>query len=477
MKIYAIGAALLVLALAIGAAAFEYWRRTPPLDGKADSSVSDRSPGAAIPEKVELTSARLAAAGLRLAPVERRRLQAVRRVPGRIQYDESSHIAVRAPAEGVLIEVLVQPADEVNQGQKLARLASREIGEARSDVLRREEELKIAEAVLARQAAIVANVSQLAPLLKERAPLDSIEEQFADRALGEYRERLVGAYSRFLLAEELFTQGQTVASGALAGAVQRQRRSDFETAQAAFQAATEAADFDSRKSRDEAQLAVDDARRRLEVAQQRVRLLTGSDAAAADAELTLVDIVSPASGAVEERRFTRTERVEASDTLFILADTKTLWVSAAVREREWQTLTLQPGAELEVQPAGIADGYTARLLYAGREMTEESHAVPLMASLANTDGRLRPGMYATVSLPLGLPVEALAVRPSAIMQHEGETFVFVADGQQSFLRVTVETGLETEEWIEIRSGLSAGMHVVEEGAFVLKSELLLEREE
>jgi hypothetical protein len=43
--------------------------------------------------------------------------------------------------------------------------------------------------------------------------------------------------------------------------------------------------------------------------------------------------------------------------------------------------------------------------------------------------------------------------------------------------VDVKVGLETNEQIEIVSGLSAGDSVVDRGAFFLKSELLLEREE
>jgi cobalt-zinc-cadmium efflux system membrane fusion protein len=99
-----------------------------------------------------------------------------------------------------------------------------------------------------------------------------------------------------------------------------------------------------------------------------------------------------------------------------------------------------------------------------------------MAAFVNADGLLRPGMYATVSLPLAGPVQALAVPPAAVMQDEAKRFVFVAEGPQSFRRVEVETGLETEDWVEIRRGLSPGTQVVEQGAFLLKSELLLERE-
>jgi multidrug efflux pump subunit AcrA (membrane-fusion protein) len=81
-----------------------------------------------------------------------------------------------------------------------------------------------------------------------------------------------------------------------------------------------------------------------------------------------------------------------------------------------------------------------------------------------------------VSVPLGGPRNVLAVPASAIVEHEQTRFVFVAEGLDTFRRVDVFTGLETPDWVEIKSGLDAGQNVVDAGTFALKSELLLERE-
>jgi cobalt-zinc-cadmium efflux system membrane fusion protein len=470
-------AALVLLVLAAGVvAAVKFW------GAREEEQIVTRAAASEEPllaERVELSSGKAAAAGVRFAAVAVQRIQPVSHVPGRFQYDESNHIAVRAPADGVLIDVLAKPGDRVTEGQALAGLSSKDIGEARADVLRREEELKIAGAVHQREEEIAAHVQELIEQLEKRASLDELEKQFAGHTLGEYRQKLMAAYSQVLLAEEMYQQGQSVA-GALAGSVQRERRSAWEVAKAGFHAALDTARFESLQGRDQAALAAEDARRRLNVARQRLNVLSGGDANAhwaAQEDLSLLAVTAPMNGTVEQRNFTRTERVEQSDTLFVLADPKSLWVAAAVREREWPALQLEPGAELSVTPAGMPDRrYTARLVYVGREVTPQSNAIPLMASLTNADGLLRPGMYATVALPIGPPVEALAVPAAAVMRDEGTPFVFVAEGPQSFRRVVVETGLETEDWIEIRRGLNAGVQVVEQGAFLLKSELLLERE-
>ncbi len=55
--------------------------------------------------------------------------------------------------------------------------------------------------------------------------------------------------------------------------------------------------------------------------------------------------------------------------------------------------------------------------------------------------------------------------------------MFVQDEPHRFRRVDVQTSLVTADFVEIKKGLKANDLVVDQGAFYLKSELLLEREE
>jgi cobalt-zinc-cadmium efflux system membrane fusion protein len=54
--------------------------------------------------------------------------------------------------------------------------------------------------------------------------------------------------------------------------------------------------------------------------------------------------------------------------------------------------------------------------------------------------------------------------------------VFVPEGADRFRRVGVTTGIESGDFVEVTRGLTVGQQVVSQGAFVLKSELLLEKE-
>jgi cobalt-zinc-cadmium efflux system membrane fusion protein len=102
--------------------------------------------------------------------------------------------------------------------------------------------------------------------------------------------------------------------------------------------------------------------------------------------------------------------------------------------------------------------------------------VPLVAELKNTDAHYKPGMFVWVDLPQGEARDALAVPTSAIMRHERKSFVFVPEGADRFRRVGVTTGIESGDFVEVTRGLTVGQQVVSRGAFVLKSELLLEKE-
>ena len=64
-----------------------------------------------------------------------------------------------------------------------------------------------------------------------------------------------------------------------------------------------------------------------------------------------------------------------------------------------------------------------------------------------------------------------------MLQHDEQQFVFVATGESTFQRVDVVADDSAGQQVAILSGLEAGQQVVAHGAFILKSELLLERED
>jgi cobalt-zinc-cadmium efflux system membrane fusion protein len=165
------------------------------------------------------------------------------------------------------------------------------------------------------------------------------------------------------------------------------------------------------------------------------------------------------------------------DSLIVLANTDSLYVAASIRENDWSAVSLKPGTKLSVAVPALNDRiFEASVRYVGREVQSETNSIPVVATISNEEGLLRPGMFVRVTIPIGAPRQALSVKSESVIQHDNQQFVFVDLTGGRFKRVDVSTGQASEEWIEVTKGLSVGQPVVTHGAFLLKSELLLKGE-
>lgn len=457
----------------------------------AETTAAERTAPSAEPETigtVSLTEEKQKIAGIQTEPVELRRLQETRFVPARMQYDDRRHVEIKAAADGVLTRVLVKPGDKVQPGQVLGELSTPEIGEARADVLKRQAECSIAERNFEWHRQINESVRELVDALSQRTPMENVQASFAKRTLGEYRSKLLTAYSRSRLAESLASSAESVeASGVVSSKTVRERLNEREAAQTELKAASELASFDARRESETAAALLEDAQRRLAISREHLTTLLGyEDAASPESTsassrqslLSIVESRAPFAGTIERRVFGATERVKQGDTMFVLADTSRLWIAADLREHEWSALKLVEGQELTVESPALPNRkLTARVYFLGPEVDPQSNAVPLVSEIDNADGQLRPGLFMRVGLPIGEPREVLAVPSAAVVEHEGVRFVFVAAGEGRFRRQDIRAGLMTNEWVEVLDGVTHGQAVVSAGAFILKSELLLEREE
>jgi len=180
--------------------------------------------------------------------------------------------------------------------------------------------------------------------------------------------------------------------------------------------------------------------------------------------LSRLEIKAPIAGSVESRKFASTERVTRADSLMILANTDSLYVSASIREGDWSAVALQAGTKISVAvPALKGRHFKATIRYIGSEMQAVTNAVPLIATISNSEHLLRPGMFVRVTIPIGLPRKALSVKPDSIVQHENQTFVFVDMTDGTFKRVNVSTGHRSDDWIEVTESLTLGQLVVTNG--------------
>jgi membrane fusion protein, heavy metal efflux system len=461
------------------------WLGVQDLNSKSAAETDSETERAVATAESELTlpAAKIAQARFTTEPSNIRRIDEVRTVSGRLTYDDARHVEVKAAVSGVLFDVLVKPGDVVTKGQLLAVVNSPEIGRARATVLSEQSKYQVTVQQVERHEEVTTNLRSLFSFLDEDTPLDDIEEQFNDTALGTYRQEIMSSYSERCLARQLETAARPLAeSGSLSMRTLRERENDRHIADAKFRSVRETTAFDIGIR--EQQLAAEqrDAQNQLMIARNNLATLLGfentSTADATSASLSRMDIRAPFAGTIESRFFAGQERVQPSDRLFILANTESLYVSADIRENDWAVMSLHAGQEITVvAPAILGRTFVAKIHYIGREVDVDSNSLPLVATIGNHDGQLRPGMFVRVSIPVARSRDVVAVRPESVLQHENEKFVFVSVNDRTFRRVDVQTGVNNEQWVAITDGLDAGENVVTGGAFLLKSELLLAGED
>ena len=441
---------------------------------------------------VVMSPERVRNSDIQVEPVRRCALTHTHTVSGRVIYNEDQHVEISAPTTGILTQILVSPGDRVSEGQILAWLCSPELGTARADVLQRHAIADLTRQLSERSVVLDRNVESLASQLSKGEAYDNVITRFETRLLGDYRRSLFGAAARMELARSAVTRATPLArTGAMAHQVLQERQAELRAASSTLLAACEQAILDSWKERKEAESEADDARRRLVIAKQHLASLllneaivasTGSlpdseDLGATDTEpdqLARFAIRAPMAGSIETREFSANERVLTSDPLFVLADTTSLWIEADVRENDWAAVRTQPGRPLTVTVPALGDRQLeASVRFVGREVREESNSVPLVAEVCNASGLLRPGLFVRVKIPVAEHSDVLTVPASAVVSHDGQSFVFVGNMDGTFRRNDVVSDGEGDGRMVIESGLTEHDSVVTRGAFLLKSELLL----
>ncbi len=487
--------------LAAGVAAW-WWLATHHFGGVGDhvghgDRPADQPVAAAASEQEVSLGPDADTSGIALAAVETRQLRDHLTVPGRLDYDARHRLDYESPVSGIVSQVFVQVRQGVKKGDSLAAVSSPEVGMARDEVRKREDNREIEKKASEWAETIADNVEALLAALDSHPPIETIERQFQSRVLGAYREKILAAYSRLLFVEKVDASTRQLGQGGvLSGRIIEERTSNLEVAKANFTAACEEARFLTRQERDRARAGLAQADRLVQISKENLRTLVGSrldsdvggkgaasgiadadESAATSGALSELVLRTPFDGIVEDIFVARGERVQAGDRLFVVADTATLWVRAQIHERQWTTVEVSEGQEVRVNVPGAADhDTTARINHVGATVEADSRSVPLVAELKNDDAHYKPGMFVWVDLPQGQMRTTLCVPEAAVMRHENRAFVFVPQGPGRFRRVDVDPGITSDGFVEVKSGLEAGQQVVAGGAFLLKSELLLEDE-
>lgn len=263
------------------------------------------------------------------------------------------------------------------------------------------------------------------------------------------------------IVELNFAPGDPVADGQLLVRLDdRQAQADLRVANAQY--------VDARRQYDRAQ----SLRSNNSISQAQVDALrTTLDVAAAQLEAArtrLNDhrIEAPFAGVVGLVDISVGAYLEIGDSIATLDATDKMELTFAVPERYLGQVT--QGQVLTAKTAAFPDrAFDGTLAELGTRINELSRSLPVKAMIDNSEGRLRPGQFMSVSLTLQ-EREALVIPEQAVLVQGSKAFVFVAnDGEAR--RVEVNLGSREPGLVEITDGVSATDSVIITGQDRLSS--------
>lgn len=155
-----------------------------------------------------------------------------------------------------------------------------------------------------------------------------------------------------------------------------------------------------------------------------------------------------------------------------LANLSTLWAEAQVYTSRLPEFDPKGFATVRLPELGKEVNGTIQLV--NPEINPDTRINLVRVAIPNANNQLKPGMPAYVVLKnrqrnsLTLPIDA-------VIRNEKMSTVWLQVDKNTFKSVMVQTGLETGDRIEIRSGLKEGDVVVTTGVYLLNSEYIFKK--
>lgn len=184
-----------------------------------------------------------------------------------------------------------------------------------------------------------------------------------------------------------------------------------------------------------------------------------------------LELKAPIDGVIVERKATVGELVDKSKEIYTISDPAIVWVIAEIKEREIGAVKVGQDATFTVLPY-VKKKFHGKISLIGNQVEEQTRTIEVRINVDNADGRLKPGMFADIEITTTV-LENVLLIPDSALQTDGESqVVFVALDGDKFEKRVVQLGEEQQGKVQVLEGLKAGEKVVNEGSFILKSEML-----
>jgi membrane fusion protein (multidrug efflux system) len=169
-------------------------------------------------------------------------------------------------------------------------------------------------------------------------------------------------------------------------------------------------------------------------------------------------IRAPISGIVSTREVKLGQNIAADEVVFRITDTSELLAYLQIPQTEIAKFSAGHSATVAVDamPDTIYDAEIARI---SPTIDIRNGTFRATAFVDNRAGELAPGMFARFSISYERHADALVIPKRALVEEDDQAAVYVVENGAVSRRV-IETGIETNEVVEVLGGLSGDEEIV-----------------
>ena len=183
------------------------------------------------------------------------------------------------------------------------------------------------------------------------------------------------------------------------------------------------------------------------------------------AQLGKATVKAPFSGTIGLRYISEGTYVTPSTSIARLVNTDQLKLNFSIPEKYSRQVGV--GTELSFTTAGSKETYTATVYAVEPGVDVATRTLKMRAMTENEEGKLIPGTFADVALPLEAVNDAIMVPTEALIPIQNGKKIFVTRNGLA-REIEVHTGARTASMVRVTSGLKPGDTILTSGVMILK---------
>lgn len=185
------------------------------------------------------------------------------------------------------------------------------------------------------------------------------------------------------------------------------------------------------------------------------------------AQIAKTSVRAPFSGKIGLRSISPGTYITPTTLVAKLVSTNPLKITFSIPEK--YASDIKVNSEIKFTVNSLPEKYSAKIYAIEPGIETATRTLSIRAIAQNNNGKLLPGTFANVELPLSTIKDAIVIPTEAIIPVQNGKKVFIANNGKA-KEVMVETLTRTDKDIVITSGLKVGDTVLTSGVMSLKDE-------